>query len=294
MVPNPRCLTLIIPLILLLGCADASQDGASLPVCSNRSLQGTYLYQIIGRDAVPEGQVTAGPYAEAGMDLYDGNGQVTTTYSSSREQGTQIIGHYDIQADCSGQIVYPGTEGPLRRYQVYIDPAGSRLTFIDVTDTSRGYLLGGEKLRVAAQTAPLANCSTQTLSGTFTYSVEGAVTTEQGLKLFREAGMESYDGAGNIANRYTDNQGVTATIAGQYVIRPNCQGTATYASGGRYELYVDPLGQWFAFIDLTAGAQRGGKNHLISRQRLVEGAQVVPVDTFNFTGQRTGGTSAPR
>ena len=80
MAPNPRCLTLIIPLILLLGCADASQDGASPPVCSKRSLQGTYLYQIIGRDAVPEGQVTAGPYAEAGMDLYDGNGQVTLPY----------------------------------------------------------------------------------------------------------------------------------------------------------------------------------------------------------------------
>ena len=274
MSPNPSFLTLITPLILLLGCADASQDGASPSVCSNRSLQGTYLYQIIGRDAVPEGQVTAGPYAEAGMDLFDGNGQVTTTYSTSREQGTRIMGHYDIQADCSGQIVYPGENGPLRRYRVYVDPAGSRLAFIDVTDIGRGYLLGGEKLRVAAQAAPLANCSSQTLSGTFTYSVEGAVTTERGLKLFREAGMESYDGAGNIANRYTDNLGGTNTITGHYDIQPDCQGTATYASGGRYQLYADPLGQWFAFIDLTAGSQRGGRNHLISRQRLVDGPPV--------------------
>ena len=265
----PRFLTLITPLLLLQGCADASQDGLTPRVCSNRSLLGAYLYQIIGRDAVPEGKVTAGPYAEAGMDVYDGNGQVTTTYSSSREQSTRIIGQYDIQADCSGQIVYAGEKGPLRRYQVYVDPAGSRLAFIDVTDISRGYLLGGEKLRVSLQPTPLANCSTRTLSGTFTYSVEGAVTTEQGVKLFREAGMESYDGAGNIANRYTDNLGVTDTITGQYDIQPNCQGTATYASGGRYQLYVDPLGQWFAFIDLTAGSQRGGKNHLISRLLLV-------------------------
>ena len=105
MSPNRSFLTLITPLILLLGCADASQDGASPTVCSNRSLQGTYLYQIIGRDAVPEGQVTAGPYAEAGMDLFDGNGQVTTTYSTSREHGRGVVGQYDGQADCAGELV---------------------------------------------------------------------------------------------------------------------------------------------------------------------------------------------
>ncbi|NCA71620.1 MAG: hypothetical protein EOM91_16355 [Sphingobacteriia bacterium] len=263
--------TLSITLIGLLCCgptALAADDGQ--PRCSDRSLLGIYIYSIVGRDALPSDGGTGGPYAEAGQDVFDGQGMVTTTYSSSHEQEQVIRGRYSLDPDCTGKVTYSLDGGTQKVHRIFVDPLGTRLSFIDTTDTTEGYILGGEKIRVTPRDSALAHCSTRLLQGTYSYSIHGAVTTPAGLRLFREAGLESFDGKGGIVNRFVDNLGNEATITGTYEIAPNCIGTASYASGGVYRIYLDPVGRHFAFVDLTAGAERSGLNTRISRGSIVK------------------------
>lgn len=266
---NPLRLALSLTLLLLsvpLSTAMARTPGQ----CSSASLQGLYLYKLLGRDALAEGATTAGPYAEAGMSRYDGRGGVETRYSSSAQQDVEIRGTYQISSDCAGTLRYVDGDRLLREYRIYVDPQGARLSFVDITDPLEGYILGGEQLRVARQTTPLKGCSERTLSGTYTYNSEGALPVDDRLQLFREAGLEAYDGVGGIRNRFTDTLGNDTTVAGEYQIAPDCSGHASYDSGGVYRLYVAPNGRQFVFIDTAPGSQRPGLSTRVSRQRLIE------------------------
>jgi hypothetical protein len=271
MSPPWHPLRLGVSLTLALVAMSLSNGVAAAPAtCSTASLQGIYIYKMLGRDALPDGATTAGPYAEAGMSIFDGRGRVSTTYSSSAEQDVDLRGTYVVGPDCTGTLRYRAGGRLLRDYRIYADPRGERLSFVDVTDPVEGYILGGEKLRVARQTKPLKTCSRRTLAGTYTYNTEGALPVDERLRLFREAGMESYDGTGGIRNRFSDTFGNEhRTISGQYEIAADCSGRARYDSDGLYRIYAAPDGQHFVFIDLAAGSQRPGLNTRVSRRLLI-------------------------
>jgi hypothetical protein len=103
-----------------------------------------------------------------------------------------------------------------------------------------------------------AYCSNKTLKGTYTYSVQG-YSTENGVeKAFAEAGMESYDGRGNTKGLGSDTENPANTsFSGTYSINPDCTGSINYV-GSVYNIYLQPDGKAFHFIDTTAGSVVSG------------------------------------
>lgn len=120
-------------------------------------------------------------------------------------------------------------------------------------------------LAVSVEAAGKEYCSVKTLKGTYSYSSQGYYVDNP----YAESGMESYNGAGNVVNTYTDslgraNAGDTAT----YVIGEDCHGTVTYNSGSVYNIYVSPNGDSMTYIltsgdGVIAGTTRRVSNKLI-------------------------------
>ncbi|QXP83056.1 hypothetical protein [Methylococcus sp. Mc7] len=108
-------------------------------------------------------------------------------------------------------------------------------------------------------------CSIKTLKGTYTYSSQGYYAGEP----YAESGMESYNGAGNVVNTYTDSLGrVNAGDTATYVMGEDCHGTVTYNSGSVYNIYVSPNGDSMTYTltsgdGVIAGISRRVSNKLI-------------------------------
>src|ERR1700678_2576332 len=73
--------------------------------CSNASLIGTYAYTGAGTIVSPA--AIAGPFAEVGMQTFDGQGHTTATATAS--QGGNILqftitGTYTVNPDCTGTL----------------------------------------------------------------------------------------------------------------------------------------------------------------------------------------------
>jgi hypothetical protein len=73
--------------------------------CSNASLNGTYAYTGSGTIVSPA--AIAGPFAEVGMQTFDGQGHTSATATAS--QGGNIIqftitGTYTVNPDCTGTL----------------------------------------------------------------------------------------------------------------------------------------------------------------------------------------------
>ena len=122
------------------------QDGK--PVCSNKTLKGTYTYQFEGtRD---EGKTLT---REAGMEVYDGEGTMSVIASFNSVPGsvfsfqtTQLT--YTVNANCTG--VLSGKSGPYA--DIFLAPDGSSFTFVsNVT----GQQISGVETRVSRKAIPI-------------------------------------------------------------------------------------------------------------------------------------------
>ncbi len=143
------CVVVLIGVgILTLGkgyAQDAEATGKA--TCSLATLRGTYLFaydgvQIQGNDQVP--------YAEAGYEVYDGNGTVNIVVSVSVNgeitRNERLSGTYTVNADCTGTVTFGGFT-----YHQFIAPDGSQFTFIQANppeDVTSGFELRGTAKRV--------------------------------------------------------------------------------------------------------------------------------------------------
>ncbi|MDD2770171.1 MAG: hypothetical protein PHT19_15705 [Methylococcus sp.] len=110
-------------------------------------------------------------------------------------------------------------------------------------------------------------CSVKSLKGTYAYSSQGYYGGEP----YAESGMESYNGAGNVINMYTDslqkaNMGDTAT----YVVGADCSGTVTYSAGSVYNIYVSPNGDSMTYILTSGDGAIAGTSHRISNKLILK------------------------
>ena len=100
--------------------------------CSEATLDGTYLFAHDGVDISGNDQA---PFANAGYDVFDGNGKVDTVFSSNANGETfrkeRFSGTYTVKADCTGT----GTFGP-QVVDLFIAPDGSKFTFVFVKPKS--------------------------------------------------------------------------------------------------------------------------------------------------------------
>jgi hypothetical protein len=104
--------------------------------CSAKTLKGTYNYNVTGNDG-------SAPFAESGLETYDGKGNIHGVGSDSSEPNNAPFGGvYSINGDCTGTLDY----GDGAIYNIYVKPDGSGFSFLDKTP---GNVLAGEERRIS-------------------------------------------------------------------------------------------------------------------------------------------------
>jgi hypothetical protein len=104
--------------------------------CSIKTLKGTYSYSVTGYDG-------NGPFAESGLETYDGKGNIAGLGSDTSDpNNAPFIGSYSLYGDCTGIADY----GDNIIYNIYVKPDGSGFTFLDKTP---GSILSGDEKRIS-------------------------------------------------------------------------------------------------------------------------------------------------
>jgi hypothetical protein len=138
-------------LLTTVGAGYAKDEDASRAKCSNATLEGTYLFAADGVEIKGNEQL---PFANAGYDVFDGNGKVKDVFSENfngkitrNESGS---GTYSVKANCTGTLTFAsGT-----RYDLFIAPDGSQLTFVQTKpseDVAAGFEPRGSAKRVVGE-----------------------------------------------------------------------------------------------------------------------------------------------
>jgi hypothetical protein len=124
---------------------DSTAPDAAAARCSEATLHGTYLF---ANDGLIVSGNDRGPFANAGMDVYDGNGHVREVYTLSVNgkisRFIRVTGTYTVNSDCTGTARY--SDGT--RYDQFIAPDGSQIVFVQ---TNRGTVVAASELRVTAR-----------------------------------------------------------------------------------------------------------------------------------------------
>jgi hypothetical protein len=113
--------------VLAVGRGFADDEKASGAKCSEATLKGRYLFAQNGVEIKGDEQR---PFALAGYDVFDGNGEVKGLASANFDGQTfrnePLSGTYSVKANCTGTITF--TNGT--RYDTYIAPDGSKFAFV--------------------------------------------------------------------------------------------------------------------------------------------------------------------
>ena len=133
--------------VLAGGRGFANDEKATRAKCSKATLEGTYLFAQNGVEIKGNDQL---PFAIAGYDVFDGNGEVKGVASGNfngetfrNESGS---GTYSVKANCTGTFSF--TNGT--RYDMFMAPDGSMFTFVRTNPeiVSSGFELRGTAKRV--------------------------------------------------------------------------------------------------------------------------------------------------
>jgi hypothetical protein len=132
--------------VLAMGTGYAEDENASRAKCSEATLDGTYLFADSGFVIKDNEKV---PFASSGYEVYDGNGHVkgvsTTNVNGKVSSKEPFSGTYTVKADCTGSSTY--SDGS--RYDDYIAPDGSMLTFVQTKPSK--WVLAGDEHQVTAK-----------------------------------------------------------------------------------------------------------------------------------------------
>ena len=124
---------------------DSTAPDAAAARCSEATLHGTYLF---ANDGLIVSGNDRGPFANAGMDVYDGNGHIRSIYTISINgkisRFIRVTGTYTVKSDCTGTARY--SDGT--RYDQFVAPDGSQIVFVQ---TNRGTVVAASESRVTAR-----------------------------------------------------------------------------------------------------------------------------------------------
>jgi hypothetical protein len=107
--------------------ADGKDNNDAGAKCSEATLDGRYLFSFDGYEIKGDKKV---PFAQAGYEVYDGNGHVKGVYSGNF--GGEIIrnqpisGTYTVKAGCTGTVRY--TDGT--QSDQFLSPDGTQVAFV--------------------------------------------------------------------------------------------------------------------------------------------------------------------
>jgi hypothetical protein len=113
--------------VLAVGRGFAEDENASRAKCSEATLKGTYLFAQNGVEIKGNDQR---PFAIAGYDVFDGNGEVkglaSANFNGQTFRNEPLPGRYSVKANCTGTLTF--TNGT--RYDTFIAPDGSKFAFV--------------------------------------------------------------------------------------------------------------------------------------------------------------------
>jgi hypothetical protein len=123
------------------------EDASSRAKCSVATLEGTYLFAQNGVEIKGNDQR---PFAIAGYDVFDGQGEVkglaSANFNGKITRKEPLPGTYTLKANCTGTLTF--TNGT--RYDIFIAPDGSMFTFVRTNPeiVSAGFEVRGSAKRV--------------------------------------------------------------------------------------------------------------------------------------------------
>jgi hypothetical protein len=121
-----------------------------------------------------------------------------------------------------------------------------------IGDTRRPRVNRNVEDEAPAGAAARPRCSQTTLRGTYLVAFDGVDISGNAQVPFAAAELEVYDGNGNIegVGSYNSNGTITTKepFSGTYTVNADCTGTATYAGGEQYDLFIAPDGSMFTWV----------------------------------------------
>jgi hypothetical protein len=149
------CVVLLVGVgVVAVGAGYAEDENDAGTKCSEATLHGTYL---IAHNGVVIEETKAGlpqgPFAQAGYEVYDGNGNVDGLFSLNFNGNVfrheSVPGTYTVKANCTGTSTFISEEGVPFRADLFIAPDGSMYTFVQTNP--REVVASGFELRGTAE-----------------------------------------------------------------------------------------------------------------------------------------------
>ena len=124
-------------LLTTVGAGYAKDEDASGAKCSVATLEGTYLFAADGVEIKGNDQP---PFANAGYDVFDGNGEVKGVASGNVNgevfRKDPFTGTYTVKANCTGTVTF--RDGAAIHGDIFIAPDGSKFAFVRTDPESVG------------------------------------------------------------------------------------------------------------------------------------------------------------
>jgi hypothetical protein len=151
------------------------------------------------------------------------------------------------------------------------------MTSIPVKILSLGLLLAvGGLLGAGALPPPVWGqsrpCSLATLRGTYIFAAQGFLIQNNQQQPLAAAGMETYDGAGQVRGEVTQSvDGVSShvTYSGSYTVTPACVATETTTDStgvtAHFDQFVSPDGNELTLVVTDLGVVLSGSERRVSR-----------------------------
>jgi uncharacterized protein (TIGR03437 family) len=221
-------------------------------------LNGSYALSLSGRQVNSAGTFL-GVLQANGLATFDGLSSVTIAVSEDTSAAIGVAlawsGTYSVEANCSALVNI--TSGGSATLNIMLYNTGK--TFL-LTGSDATYAYSGSG--TAQPTARNTTCSTDTLSGPFTFNATGfALATNAVSGTWNGAGLLQFDGQGNVtANISTSTSGPASSalsLTGTYVLSSNCVGSATLtdSSSNSYGMslvvYTVAVGNTNFFVSLA-------------------------------------------
>ena len=105
------------------------ENASSRPKCSEATLKGTYLF---AQNGVEIKGMDQRPFAFAGYEVYDGNGEVkgvdSGNFNGEIFRNERFTGTYTVKANCTGTVTF--RDGAAIHGDIFIAPDGSKFAFV--------------------------------------------------------------------------------------------------------------------------------------------------------------------
>ena len=117
-------------LLITVGAGYAKDEDTSRAKCSEATLEGTYLFAENGVEI--KGNKEQRPFAIAGYDVFDGNGEVkgvdSGNFNGEVFRNDRFSGTYTVKANCTGTLTV--RDGAAVQGDIFIAPDGSKFAFV--------------------------------------------------------------------------------------------------------------------------------------------------------------------